>query len=125
MKFLVAEDYEMVREMLAYILVNAGHDVVLVKNGRDAWKVLENGEKIDYILSEVDMPEMNGVDLLRKVKTDSRTKNISFIMIGGIDLRPVNETVSIQAICDAYGALPLEKPFEQNRLLSFVNSGHL
>ena len=64
---LVADDEPSMREMLSIVLQREGHRVLLADGGRAAVKLLRQ-EPVDILVSDVRMPDMNGVDLLREAK---------------------------------------------------------
>ena len=64
---LVADDEPSMREMLSIVLHREGYRVLLADGGRAAVELLRQ-EPVDILLSDVGMPDMNGVDLLREAK---------------------------------------------------------
>jgi two-component system cell cycle response regulator CpdR len=68
-KILIAEDDTAVREFVSRALVNAGHEVVAAADGLQALEALENDE-FDLLLSDIVMPELDGIALALKVSRD-------------------------------------------------------
>ncbi len=66
-RILVVDDERSMRELLAIVLRREGYDVVLAENGRAAVEVLER-DPIDLLISDIKMPDMSGVDVLRAAK---------------------------------------------------------
>jgi two-component system response regulator PilR (NtrC family) len=66
-RVLVVDDERSIREMLAIVLRREGHDVVIAEDGRTAIATLERGA-VDLIICDIKMPDMSGVDVLRKAK---------------------------------------------------------
>jgi two-component system response regulator PilR (NtrC family) len=66
-RILVADDERSMRELLAIVLRREGYDVVLAENGREAIAVIEK-EPIDLLISDIKMPDVSGVDVLRAAK---------------------------------------------------------
>jgi two-component system, NtrC family, response regulator PilR len=66
-RILLVDDEPSIRQLLAYRLKREGFDVVLAENGRDAVKRIEAGG-IDLLVSDIRMPDMNGVEVLRAAK---------------------------------------------------------
>jgi len=66
-RILVVDDEASIREFLQIMLKREKMDVDLAENGRVAWDKLAN-EQYDLIISDIQMPEMSGIDLLKKVK---------------------------------------------------------
>lgn len=82
-----------------------------VENGRKAWLYLEGGGEVDIIISDVDMPIMNGLELMSRVKQE-RPETI-FIIMSGV---AAYEHQARQKGADAF----LGKPFEINDLFDIV-----
>ncbi len=80
-------------------------------NGKLAWEYIKNGGEVDIVISDVDMPEMSGFELMEKFRTLYPDK-IFIIMSGVLD----NESKSQLAGADAF----LAKPFEINDLFNIV-----
>src|SRR5688572_20590831 len=66
-RILVADDERSMRELLAIVLRREGYDVVLAENGREAIALIEK-EPIDLLISDIKMPDVSGVDVLRAAK---------------------------------------------------------
>jgi two-component system response regulator PilR (NtrC family) len=66
-RILVVDDERSMRELLAIVLRREGHEVFLAENGRSALALLER-EPIDLLISDIKMPDMSGVELLRAAK---------------------------------------------------------
>jgi len=66
-RILVVDDEPSMRQMLAIVLKREGYDVSLAENGRSAVAALERGP-FDLLISDIKMPDMSGVDVLRAAK---------------------------------------------------------
>jgi two-component system response regulator PilR (NtrC family) len=66
-RVLVVDDERSMRELLAIVLRREGYDVLLADNGKAAVETLER-ERIDLLISDIKMPDMSGVDVLRAAK---------------------------------------------------------
>ena len=66
-RILVVDDERSMRELLAIVLKREGYDVVLAENGRSAMAALER-QPFDLLISDIKMPDMSGVDVLRSAK---------------------------------------------------------
>jgi len=66
-RVLVVDDERSMRELLAIVLKREGYDVVLAENGRSAVAALERAP-FDLLISDIKMPDMSGVDVLRAAK---------------------------------------------------------
>ncbi len=66
-RVLVVDDERSMRELLAIVLKREGYDVVLAESGKSAVAALERGP-FDLLISDIKMPDMSGVDVLREAK---------------------------------------------------------
>jgi len=66
-RILVVDDERSMRELLAIVLRREGYEVLLAENGRTAIEVLER-EPVDLLISDIKMPDLSGVDVLRAAK---------------------------------------------------------
>ncbi len=81
MKVLVVDDFATMRRILRNILKQIGFiNISEADDGKSALNVLKK-EKFDLILCDWNMPEMSGLELLNKVKSDDELKNIPFVMV--------------------------------------------
>ena len=79
---LVVEDSPTMRQLIVYALSRVrGLTVVEADDGVDALKKLAAGTKYDIILSDINMPIMDGLKLVKRVRSDELLKNIPIIMI--------------------------------------------
>ncbi len=72
MRILIAEDEKDLLELLQDNLSREGHDVFIAENGRMAWDIFER-EKIELCILDVMMPEMDGLQLVQKIRERSET----------------------------------------------------
>jgi two-component system sensor histidine kinase and response regulator WspE len=79
-RVLVVDDSITVREVQRQLLTNHGYAVEVAVDGMDGWNALRNGE-FDLVISDVDMPRMNGIDLVRSIKQDPRLKAIPVMIV--------------------------------------------
>src|SRR5438874_12717228 len=66
-RILVVDDERSMRELLAIVLRREGYEVLLADNGRSAIDLLER-EPVDLLISDIKMPDLSGVDVLRAAK---------------------------------------------------------
>ncbi len=83
LEILVVDDISSLRTIIRVLLRNMGYTRVSeAANGSDAIAILQQ-KKIDLIISDWNMPRMNGYELLKSVREDSTLRGIPFIMITG------------------------------------------
>jgi class 3 adenylate cyclase len=103
---LVVDDDPLNRAMLAMSLGTLGHQVVEAGNGREAIDALA-ANSIDVVLTDIEMPEMDGYGLLEHRAGDDRLKALPFIVISGVD-----EMASIITCIELGAEDYLPKPFD-------------
>jgi two-component system, chemotaxis family, chemotaxis protein CheY len=79
-RILAVDDSVSVRRMVSFTLIREGYDVVEAANGEDAIKRLDS-DKIDMVITDLNMPRMNGLELLKKVREDPAKKFMPIIML--------------------------------------------
>jgi len=105
-KLLVVDDDEGNRVMLARRLERLGHQTILAKNGREALNKLR-AEPFDLMLLDIQMPEMNGYEVLEVLKADATLSQIPVIVLSASD------EIERVARCIEMGAEDyLPKPFD-------------
>lgn len=112
-KILVVDDEQDVRETLESVLAKLEYDPIVAASGNEALELMRTN-KIDIILSDLYMPEMDGIELLKRVKTENR--NIVFLMITA---HPTIETAVDAIKKGAYDYLT--KPFHIDEVKMKLN----
>jgi len=77
---LVVDDSHTVREMERRLLVRAGYRVTTAQNGQEAWNLLRLND-YDLLVSDVDMPQMNGIELVTRVRDNPRIARMPVIIL--------------------------------------------
>lgn len=114
LNILAIDDEPMILDFITFNLEEHGHHVFVANNGYEAIEILES-TAIDIIISDVSMPKMNGIELLKKVKNDFH--NIKkFILITGFAAISPKEAKELGA--DKL----LSKPLDMKLLMSYVQS---
>lgn len=79
---LIVDDSPSVRHMTSKVIANAGWQVITAKDGLDALEILQaDGKRPDVILTDVEMPRMDGYELLASLKQNDSLQNIPVVMI--------------------------------------------
>lgn len=81
---LVVDDEKIIRFFLEKALYEK-YDVVVKENGQEALKWLQQGNKPDLVITDLYMPEMNGYELLKQIRSGKETANIIVIMLTGME----------------------------------------
>jgi two-component system sensor histidine kinase and response regulator WspE len=77
---LIVDDSHTVREMERRLLARAGYQVTTAQNGQEAWNLLRLND-YDLLISDVDMPQMNGIELVTKVRENPRFGRMPVIIL--------------------------------------------
>jgi two-component system chemotaxis response regulator CheV len=115
-KILVAEDSPLIRKLIQDVLISGGfHNFEAVGHGKAAWdRLVEDGEDFDILLTDVEMPKMDGLTLTRRVKEDKNLARIPVIVFSSVmaeDIKRKAQSVGADA--------QITKP-EMNNLLEKV-----
>lgn len=89
-KILIVEDSAFVRKLLARYIREAGYNILSVSNGLEAWKLLEDavrppgaepiGQQYHLLVTDVEMPQMDGLQLIKKVREHALLKELPCIV---------------------------------------------
>ena len=106
MRVLIVDDFSTMRRIVRNILRQLNlNNVVEADDGTTAWDIL-NREKIDFIVSDWNMPNMTGIELLRKVLAIEQFAHLPFLM-GTAEAQQENIIEAVQAKVSNY----IVKPF--------------
>ncbi|HEY8679955.1 MAG TPA: response regulator [Candidatus Dormibacteraeota bacterium] len=86
-EILIAEDDPLNRVLLATFLEEAGYRVGVAANGMQALKLIRDGMP-DLVITDVNMPEMNGLELCRRLRSHHKLARIPIIMLSGLTEPP-------------------------------------
>jgi two-component system chemotaxis response regulator CheY len=81
MRALVVDDSSTMRKILALTLKRRSFEVLEAKNGLDALTVLDNSDSVDLVLLDWNMPEMDGLELLTRVRQNQKFDAIKIMMV--------------------------------------------
>lgn len=113
-RILCVDDEPANLKLLEALLAPRGYDVIKAENGSEALEKI-NESSVDIILLDVMMPVMNGYDVCRKIKKDSRHKGIPVVMITALQSKE-DRILSIKAGAEDF----ISKPFDQGEVLARV-----
>ncbi len=112
---LVAEDSITSRMLLKNILETAGYVVKTAVDGREAYMALKT-ESFDLVVSDIEMPRMDGFELTSKIRSDEGLKEIPVVLVTGLDSKEDKEH-GIDVGANAY---IVKSRFDQDSLLSVI-----
>ena len=116
LKILLVDDFDTMLKIIRDILNNLGYEnIVTAKNGKLACRIL-NTEKIDLVISDWNMPEMTGLELLKTVRATPEHADIPFIMVTA-EAEKVHIIEAVKANVSQY----IIKPFKGNDLAKKID----
>ena len=99
-RVLVVEDSITVREVERQMLLRAGYAVDTAVDGMDGWNAVQK-VKYDLVVSDVDMPRMNGIEFVRKMRADRRYETLPVVIVSYKD-REEDRIAGLEAGASAY-----------------------
>lgn len=114
-KILIIDDYEENRYLLRNYLEAENFIVFEAKNGIEALHILRN-EKIDLMISDILMPQMDGFTLCKTVKEDEKLKNTAFIFYTATYTEPADEKLALSLGASRF----ILKPKEKDELVKII-----
>lgn len=113
-KIMTVDDSASVRQMVSFTLREAGYDVIEACDGKDALGKI-NGTQLNLIVTDLNMPNMDGIELIRNVRSSAAHKFVPIIML------TTESQDSKKAEGKAAGATGwIVKPFRPEQLLAVI-----
>jgi two-component system, chemotaxis family, chemotaxis protein CheY len=113
---LIVDDSESIRELVSAGLIQEGFAVETAINGEDALKKLEQIKTVDLIISDLNMPIMDGLMLVKEVRAITKYKYLPILI-----LTTESEVQKRVQAKDAGATGWIVKPFEKEKLLKVIN----
>ena len=112
--FLIIDDSASMRQLIAFTIQQAGHEALLAANGREALDTLKSA-KADMVITDLNMPEMDGITLIRELRSMADYKFVPILML------TTESQVAKREEGRAAGASGwVVKPFSPEKLLAVV-----
>jgi len=99
-RVLVVDDSLTVRELERKLLADSGYEADVAVDGMDGWNAVRTGD-YDLVLTDIDMPRMDGIDLVRLIKKDPRLHALPVMIVSYKD-RPEDRNRGLEAGADYY-----------------------
>ena len=115
MKIIVAEDDGISRTRLTAVLKTLGHEPLVFQNGAAAWEAFQE-ERCRVVISDWEMPEMDGIELCRKIRSQEGAEYTYFILVTAAHTGDDAYTRAIEADVDDFLAKPLRRDALWRRL---------
>lgn len=118
MKVLVIDDDRPINKLIKFILENENHYVLSAFDGIEGLKILKSNPDIDLVITDIIMPEKEGIETIIEIKKSYKNTKIIAISGGG-KLKPEGYL----KLAKKLGAdQVLEKPFDEDTLINLVNN---
>jgi YesN/AraC family two-component response regulator len=121
LRIVVAEDVPSIRLSLCKILEEFKFErIIEAENGSDAWleivSEIESAGHVDLVITDINMPKMNGISLLKRIKENPLTKDIPVLMVSTLNEREII-LKAIQLGVDNYIVKPFERDIVRKKLV--------
>ena len=105
-KILVIEDNDRNRKLVKILLEASKYSVIEAQTGEEALKYLQD-DKPDLILLDIQLPKMDGLTLVKKLRADQEMKDIPIVALTAYAMKGDKERM-LEAGCDAYVSKPID-----------------
>jgi len=116
-RVLVVDDNEDVRLIVQAILTAHGDEVLTAPDGVTALRTVSNDGRLDVVVLDIMMPEMNGLEVLERLRENNHTASIPVVFLTALD-RDVDLLAGYKSGADYY----ITKPFTARQLLYAVDA---
>lgn len=117
MKILIVDDDNVLRKNIADLLVSANHFVIQADNGKKGFEMAEKNKDIEMVISDFEMPELNGLEMIEKIKNlDTHKKLPTFVLTTKTDkdLRKKSQEIGVLGW--------IVKPYQDEAILQMVDT---
>lgn len=119
LKFLIVDDFATMRRIVRNLLKEIGHqNADEAEDGQVALKKLQGGG-FDFVVSDVNMPNMNGFDLLRQIRADETLKKLPVLMVTA-EAKKEDIITAAQAGASGYIVKPFTKATLEEKLTKIL-----
>jgi len=111
---LIVDDFENTRRVVEFSIKKLEHEILMAENGIDALKYFD-GRKIDLLITDLNMPKMDGIELVTEVRKNPLYMFIPILMLTterNQEKKDLADAVKVTAW--------VQKPFEQERFVKIV-----
>lgn len=117
-RVLVADDSITTRQLVRSILEASGFEVAVAKDGEEAWRLLSSEEAFDAVVSDVEMPGLDGFQLLARVRRGPRASRLPFVLVTALD-KDEDRQRALELGASAYF---VKSGFDQGALVDTIES---
>ena len=109
-RVLIADDDPLIRRQLSAAVTSEGFTAVAVEDGRAAFRVLQSDADFTAALFDMSMPGLNGIDVIRHMRTERRLQRIPVMLItADQDLKVMSDSFAAGAVAFLSKPLTLDK----------------
>lgn len=112
-KIMTVDDSSSVRQMVKFALNEAGYEVLEASDGKDALSKLQG--EVDMIITDLNMPNMDGIELIKQVRSDSEYKFLPIVMLT-TESEETKKTEGKKAGATGW----IVKPFKPDQILGVI-----
>jgi CheY-like chemotaxis protein len=116
-KVLVVEDNDMNMQLVEYLLEEGGYEIVKASSGEEALSITRDSASPapDIILMDIHLPGMDGLSVVREIKSDERMRGVPILALTAHAMRGDKDRF-LEAGCDGY----ISKPIDVKTFLSSI-----
>ena len=118
-KILVVDDAEIVRAAVNHALAGAGHEIRMVDNGTDALRLATEYHP-DLMLLDVNLPDINGLEVCRRIKQDPKLKSILVMHLSAARVSSEDQVEGLESGADGYLSWPVANAELRARVQSML-----
>jgi two-component system chemotaxis response regulator CheY len=119
LRFLIVDDFSTMRRIIRNLLKESGFvNAEEAEDGAVALRMLNNGN-FDFVVSDINMPNMNGFQLLAEIKKDDKLKNLPFLLVTA-EARKEDIVMAAQQGASGYIVKPFTKAILEDKVLNIL-----
>jgi two-component system cell cycle response regulator DivK len=118
-KILIVEDNDLNLKLFRDLLEAHGYETFETKDGQEALTIARN-VRPDLILMDIQLPEISGLDITKRLKADDEVKHIPVIAVTAFAMKDDEEMI-LNAGCEAYMSKPISIPTFISTVKKFLN----
>ncbi len=113
-KILIVDDSPTIRKFISIALKIRGYEIITASDGMEALELLPN-DKIDLVITDLNMPNIDGFNLISRIRSNERYENTPIIVMSNLsDSEDIERAMHLGA--NSY----IVKPFDQNNIIKEV-----
>jgi len=112
-KIMIVDDEAGIRDLLSEFLAEKGFDVTSAKDGMESLRYMKK-KVFDLLITDINMPHLNGIELLKEMKTAGRKEKVVIMTGGAFDESGLGKDIP-------HIYFHLKKPFQLNQFLNVVS----